>query len=93
MKAVLNTRTKTIDIVQDVGDSIFYQIDLEQCCNSSQLLDWLFQVNGKAWCTPELLKAIMDVIEDSSYKYFSKCAQGLYCSIGKDHKVVWKSVL
>ena len=32
-----------------------YEIDLESCTSSAQVLDWLCQIAGKSWSTPWLL--------------------------------------
>jgi hypothetical protein len=30
-----------------------YEIDLETCTTSAQVLDWIFQIHDKLWCRPQ----------------------------------------
>lgn len=55
-----------------------YEIDLERCLTSAQVLDWIMQVGIKRWCTPEVM---LDLI----YK-FGECLhpQHFLCSFGKE---------
>jgi len=53
-----------------------YDIDLEKCTDSAQILDWIFHLLNKAWVTEEsmielllLIKSILD-------------PQGNFCSLG-----------
>lgn len=69
----------------------FYEIDLERCNNSAQLLDWIFQVQGKKWCSPELLAAVLDTIEEACVECFGSSVQGKFCSFGIDNEVAWPS--
>jgi hypothetical protein len=43
-----------------------YDIDLEQCTTSAEVLDWIVQVEGKAWATPSdvgyLVTALCDLL-------------------------------
>lgn len=44
-----------------------YEVDLERCNNSTEVLDWIFQLNDKAWCGHEcvghFVEAICDLLE------------------------------
>jgi len=43
-----------------------YEVDLERCKNCADIMDWIFQLNTKAWCTYEemghLVKALGDLL-------------------------------
>ncbi len=58
-----------------------YEIDLEEMTCSAEILDWIFQIQGKTWATPQvmydLLKAIHILIHP----------QQNICSWGKDHRI------
>jgi hypothetical protein len=48
-----------------------YEVDLEQCNTSAEILDWLCQVSHKVWCTREdtgyLLQAIDDLLDPQAH--------------------------
>ena len=51
-----------------------YWIPLSRCTTSSQILDWIVQVQGKAWGTDEVvgeLVAILDSVLDIQKNYCS----------------------
>ena len=63
------------------GDHSYYEVDLERCTNSAEILDWIFQVHGKPWCgnkdIADLLRAFDDLME---------IVQSKVCSGGKNTK-------
>lgn len=87
MKVSLNDNL-TVQIRRDDGTWI-YEIDLERCRNSAELLDWLFQVLNKHWCTPQIISAVMWKIEEACRQYHHQSVQGTFCGLGIDHKVSW----
>lgn len=53
-KAQLNEKLLTIDV--DTGHAGYiYDVDLERCNTPAEVLDWIFQVKQKTWCTPEII--------------------------------------
>lgn len=42
-----------------------YEIPLDRCQNAEQVLNWIFQVAGKSWATPELMKDFIDLLRVS----------------------------
>ena len=65
-----------------------YNIDLETCMNSAQLLDWIMQVAHKSWCTPELLHGLIHFIDDNVGGI-----QSVFCSDGIDNEIKdWRCV-
>ncbi|MFC1907654.1 hypothetical protein ACFLW8_06175 [Chloroflexota bacterium] len=69
----------TLDIRTEMTGSakyISYSVDLERCNNSSQILDWLLQMSGKAWCSKEQIGYLLQAIHDLA---------DLYGVIGNSH--------
>lgn len=71
-------------------DHFFYEVDLERCRDSAELLDWILQVNLKTWCTPSIIKELLDTIEEACEKIFFNNAQGVYCPSGEGQEAKWK---
>jgi hypothetical protein len=59
------------------GRRFVYDIDLEACCNSSQILDRIFQVSVHAWATPECLGCLVMALDDILYPQQNICSFGL----------------
>ncbi len=83
-------KPENLTLLVNIG--YWYEVDLERCNNSAQLLDWIFQVAGKldkdgAEIVWELLHALNLV----SRLVFGKSVQGVFCPFGYDHEVDWKS--
>lgn len=55
-----------------------YEIDLEETNTPAELLDWIFQIHGKSWCTPELLHNLLTVIDEACEEIFGKSPQGVF---------------
>ena len=79
----------TIQIVDDNNWCTHYEIDLEECVDSARLLDYIFQVQSKTWCTPELIAQVLDVLNSACVQYFGKPVQGAFCPMGAGRKVTW----
>lgn len=47
-----------------IHEGRYYEIDLDRCQSSAAILDWIFQINGKTWTTPETMKDLLDLIEE-----------------------------
>jgi len=37
-----------------------YYIPLDRCRTSAEVLDWIFQISHKTWCTPETLADLIE---------------------------------
>lgn len=67
-----NPNNLTLQFSKTIGDDYSeYEIDLEQCNTSAAVLDWIFQVKSKYWCSDrdiaDLLRAfddLMDTVQD-----------------------------
>lgn len=60
--------------------SVGYEIDLEQFDTSAEMLDTIFQVTQKTWCTAQDAKDFLEAIRD----LFNP--QATLCSFGVDRK-------
>jgi len=58
-----------------------YQINLERCATSAQVLDWIAQIAQKTWATPEIVGALVKALD--------RCLdlQGNLCGCGVDHRL------
>jgi len=65
-----------------------YDIDLEKCTSGSEVLDWIFQVQGKSWMVVEdvgnLVAALAAIFPG---------AQGLFCPFGNNKELDASSFL
>lgn len=41
-----------------------YWMYVKQLENPVQLIDWIFQLNGKTWVTPEVMKDFLNAVDD-----------------------------
>lgn len=41
-----------------------YEVDLERCLDSAEVLDYLAQVAGKRWATPEVVAGLLVALDD-----------------------------
>jgi len=65
-----------------------YYVDLEQCNTSAEMLDWIFQLKNKTWCSDkdiaDLLRAFDDLMDT---------VQGKVCSGGINRRFNFKKHL
>lgn len=57
-----------------------YEIDLEECTDSAETMDRIFQIAGKGWGTPQVLGDLVQAIQDLLRP------QANLCSFGVDKK-------
>jgi hypothetical protein len=79
----------TIQIESDDGKDWLYEVDLENCTDSAQILDYILQIADKDWCTPQILYDLIKEIEKASREVHRKNAQGVFCPLGENQKVSW----
>lgn len=41
----------------------WYEIDLERCNTSAQVLDWIIQIAKKRWATPEIIADLAKILD------------------------------
>ncbi len=57
--------------------SIAYEIDLEGCTDSPQVLDWICQVAGKSWADDSTLAGLVRAFDDTLRPQASLCSMGV----------------
>ncbi len=65
----------------------WYEVDLDRCTNSAQVLDWIAQLAHKSWVSPTDLGHFVRALEDLL------SLQQAYCGCGVDHQVDPQEVL
>jgi hypothetical protein len=45
------------------GEEGSYELDLEDLTTSAMMLDWIFQVQKKAWCSAEDIKYLLEALD------------------------------
>ena len=63
-----------------------YEVNLEQCTDSAEILDWIFQIKSKHWgpiAIDDFLTAIAELLDP----------QANYCSFGISKTAVPKEIL
>ena len=65
-----------------------YEVDLERCNDSAQILDWIVQVSEKAFASPVDVGHLVAALDD-----LSDGLQEKVCSFGKNHKFDFGSFL
>ncbi|BAY27259.1 hypothetical protein NIES2100_70820 [Calothrix sp. NIES-2100] len=74
-------RRDNLTIQIECNGSHYYEIDLEQCNNSIDLLDWIFQIHSKTWAeSSSLLDLILTVVDDACYAVHGKDIRTLFLS-------------
>ena len=54
-----------------------YEIDLEECGTSAEILDWIFQVAGKSWATDKTIADLIRALEDLIDPQATICSWGV----------------
>jgi hypothetical protein len=60
-----------------------YEIDIERINSSAGLLDWIFQIAGKCWATPVVLRDLVTAFDDLFDPQATLCSCGLSGHDGK----------
>ncbi len=80
----------TIQIYSLPQKTSLYEIDLEKCNDSAETLDYILQLMGKGWATPQLIFDVLREIERACEVVFGFGAQGVFCPFGNNQQVDWK---
>lgn len=67
-----------------------YEVDLEQCRNSAEMLDITLQIASKAWCSPQTLKDFVACLNQACQAIFKSSPQSVFCPCGQDRTVRWR---
>jgi hypothetical protein len=54
-----------------------YEVDLERCNTSAQVLDWIAQVAGKIWATDKIVGALVRKLDEVLYLQKNFCPGGI----------------
>jgi hypothetical protein len=59
------------------GDRWIYEVDLEHCRTSAEVLDWIMQVAGKNWATDAVLAGLVRALDEILDPQASLCGMGM----------------
>ncbi len=90
MKVFFQEKDLTIQIVSDDQKTWFYEIDLELCVDSVQILDYVFQISNKSWCTPQIMYDLIKEIDKACQHKHQENAQAVFCPFGANKTISWK---
>jgi hypothetical protein len=63
-----------------------YEVDLDDCLSSAQVLDWICQIAGKTWADDTTLAGLVRAIDDVL------TPQAHLCSSGQDKRITERQV-
>lgn len=66
----------TLELAYRDGSRTLYLIDLERCGTAAQVLDWIFQLRGKTWCSPTDIGHLADAFRDILDPQANLCSFG-----------------
>ena len=58
-----------------------YDVELNECRNSAEVLDWILQVTHKTWMTPHGVRDFVKVINDILHPQGNICSGGVDTTI------------
>jgi hypothetical protein len=53
-----------------------YEVDLDRCRTSGEVLDWIIQLNQKSWTTPEDIGHLVEALDVLLHPQFTLCSGG-----------------
>lgn len=71
------------------GTASEYIIDLKLCTDAARLLDVIFSIANKPWCTPRLLFDLLLCFEEASKTVHHASIQTVFCPFGQLREVQW----
>jgi hypothetical protein len=84
---IIEFRPHNLTIMVDVKYP--YEIDLEACNSTAQVLDFILQVSGKTWATDETVGKLVRCFKEAAKCIFNEQAQGVMCPWGNHMKIDW----
>jgi len=79
-------RDLALEYITDDG-YMRYDITLNRCRTSAQILDWLCQISQKSWATPEDVGNLLKALDD-----LAGGLQGCVCSFGHERgPITWSA--
>ena len=71
-------------------DKARYEIDLQRCNDPAQILDWIYQLNGKSWMTHNLMGQVVRALDNACHEVFDNGIQAIFCPGGASRTAKWK---
>ncbi len=53
-----------------------YEVDLDRCTTSAEVLDWICQVAKKSWGSPEVVGELVQALDDILHPQETLCTDG-----------------
>ena len=72
-------------LTYDENGRYMYEIDLETIQTPAQMLDWIFQIRGKAWASDRAICALLEAFYAIFKPQASLCSYGSSKRITRDH--------
>ena len=69
-------RVRSLELAYQTGERTLYLVDLERCGTAAQMLDWIFQLRGKTWCSPTDIGHLADAFRDILDPQANLCSFG-----------------
>lgn len=89
LKNLTHFKFKKSGSVLETRNIFKYEISIEACVNSSQLLDKILQLHNKSWCTCAMIGELIEAVELICFLKKEDMAQGVFCPCGVYKKVAW----
>jgi len=79
----IDLRTLELNIYTKERNSI-YEIDLETCTNNAEVMDWIFQVESKAWINSHLMGLVIAALNIALRPQQNLCSCGMDKTVEAD---------
>jgi hypothetical protein len=56
-------------IIIEVPKRVVYEIPINRCRDAAQVMNWIFQVKDKNWCTHKLMFDLLSAFQDAGVAY------------------------
>jgi hypothetical protein len=70
-------------VLWTVAPGYRYEVDLEECTTSAQVLDWVCQVAGKTWADNPVLAGLVRALDDVLAPQVHRCSCGRSTRLGR----------
>ena len=71
-----------------IFENIEYDIPLDRCNSSAQILDWIYQVYGKSWANPKVVCDLLKAFNDIAPVQQTFCSFGVERAKREDFKMI-----
>jgi len=61
-----------------------YEVALEECASSAEMLDWIMQVANKTWADDEVVAGLVRALNEVLRPQGTLCANGLSTTLSKE---------